>query len=104
MDPRNFVEGFFDGHLLIIPQFKFFNQLFSLNDVPIPSDLSRMGFDDANGRSNPINLDDIDEDASEAKLQISSTRRKQKQKKATTCWEQFKLISTGCNIDSSPRV
>lgn len=77
-------------------QSQFLNEFVDINEsVPNHDDLLGMIVDDVHESNSPLDLDDLDEDVSEAKLQISDTRGKWKGIKSTKCWEYFKLISTG---------
>lgn len=53
-----------------------------LNDIHIPGDFSGMDdSDDTHSNNNPINLNDINKDVGEAKLQSPDARDKRKNKK-----------------------
>lgn len=61
--------------------------------------LNDLSIDDAHGSCHPIDLDDIDEEATESKLKIPNVRGKQKGKKIAKCWNFFKLVSTDLTVD-----
>lgn len=58
-------------------QSQFLNEFVDINEsVPNHDDLLGMIVDDVHESNSPLDLDDLDEDVSEAKLQISDTRGK----------------------------
>lgn len=58
-------------------QSQFLNEFVDINEsVPNHDDLLGMIVDDVRESNSPLDLDDLDEDVSEAKLQISDTRGK----------------------------
>lgn len=67
-------------------QSQFLNEFVDINEsVPNHDDLLGMIVDDVRESNSPLDLDDLDEDVSEAKLQISDTRGKRKGIKSTKC-------------------
>ncbi|KAL2503855.1 Uncharacterized protein Adt_19476 [Abeliophyllum distichum] len=61
-----------------------------LNDIPIPDDI----IDQFGGSTDPINLEDVHDDADTQTTINSSTKRKATKQK-TKCWQHFELVSTG---------
>ncbi|KAL2527560.1 Uncharacterized protein Adt_12614 [Abeliophyllum distichum] len=61
-----------------------------LNDIPIPEDI----IDQFGGSTDPIDLEDVQDDADTQTTIGSSTKRKATKQKAK-CWNHFELVSTG---------
>ncbi|KAL2533826.1 hypothetical protein Adt_07177 [Abeliophyllum distichum] len=69
-----------------------------LNDIPIPDDI----INQFGGRSDPIDLEDVHEDADTQTTIGSSTKRKVTTQKAK-CWQHFELVPTGKLVDRVPQ-
>ncbi|KAL2526162.1 Uncharacterized protein Adt_11216 [Abeliophyllum distichum] len=61
-----------------------------LNDIPIPDDI----IDQFGGSTDPIDLEDVHDDADTQTTIGSSTKRKATKQKAK-CWDHFELVLTG---------
>ncbi|KAL2504940.1 Uncharacterized protein Adt_20561 [Abeliophyllum distichum] len=68
-----------------------------LIDIPIPDDI----IDQFGDSTDPIDLEDVQEDVDTQTTIGSSTKRKATKQKAK-CWQYFKLVPTGKVVDGVP--
>ncbi|KAL2541651.1 zinc finger protein [Abeliophyllum distichum] len=68
-----------------------------LNDIPIPEDI----IDQFGGSTDPIDLEDVHDDADTQTTIGSSTKRKATKQKAK-CWDHFELVPTGKIVNDLP--
>ncbi|KAL2498678.1 Uncharacterized protein Adt_24228 [Abeliophyllum distichum] len=69
----------------------------SLNDILIPDNI----IDQFGGSTNPIDLEDVYNDADTQTIIGSSTKRKATKQKAK-CWQHFELVPTGKLVNEVP--
>ncbi|KAL2512824.1 BED-type domain-containing protein [Abeliophyllum distichum] len=68
-----------------------------LNEIPIPDDI----IDQFGGSTNPIDLEDVHDDANTQTTRGSSSKRKATKQKAK-CWQYFELVPTGKLVNGVP--
>ncbi|KAL2462246.1 hypothetical protein Adt_45666 [Abeliophyllum distichum] len=68
-----------------------------LTDILIPDDI----IDQFGGSTNPVNLQDVYDDADSQTTIGSNTKRKVTKQKAK-CWNHFELVSTGKIVNELP--
>ncbi|KAL2498173.1 Uncharacterized protein Adt_23723 [Abeliophyllum distichum] len=68
-----------------------------LNDIPIPEDI----IDQFGGSTDPIDLEDVHDDADTQTTIGSRTKRKATKQKAK-CWDHFELVPTGKIVNDLP--
>ncbi|KAL2542122.1 zinc finger protein [Abeliophyllum distichum] len=68
-----------------------------LNDISIPEDI----IDQFGGSIDPIDLEDVHDDADTQTTIGSSTKRKATKQKAK-CWDHFELVLTGKMVNNLP--
>ncbi|KAL2519229.1 Uncharacterized protein Adt_15476 [Abeliophyllum distichum] len=68
-----------------------------LNEIPIPEDI----IDQFGGSTDPIDLEDVQDDADTQTTIGSSTKRKATKQKAK-CWDHFELVPTGKVVNDLP--
>ncbi|KAL2466068.1 hypothetical protein Adt_41919 [Abeliophyllum distichum] len=68
-----------------------------LNDIPIPEDI----VDQFGGSTDPIDLENVHDDADTKTTIGSSTKRKATKQKAK-CWDHFELVPTGKIVNELP--